>query len=96
MTLKTCFEVNLIKIFKGGHTYKAIYYMLNQRAYLIGYCHDGKLHISNALAENTVRSFAVGRRACLFTDTPQSAQASAHCYSLIETAKANDRSRRDT
>ena len=32
---------------------------------------------------------AVGRRAWLFSDTPQGAHASATCYSLIETAKAN-------
>jgi hypothetical protein len=29
---------------------------------LIGYCEDGQLHISNALAENAIRPFAVGRR----------------------------------
>jgi hypothetical protein len=32
----------------------------------------------------------VGRKAWLFADTPQGAHASATCYSLIETAKAND------
>ena len=32
----------------------------------------------------------VGRKAWLFAYTPQGVQASATCYSLIETAKAND------
>jgi len=68
-----------------------MYYMLNQWPYLVGYCDDGKLNIiSNALAENAIRPFAIGRKAWLFADTPQGAKASAACYSLIETAKAND------
>ena len=63
--------------------------MLNQWDYLVGYCEDGKLNISNALAENAIRPFATGRKAWLFADTPHGARASATCYSLIETAKAN-------
>ncbi|MFV0478481.1 MAG: transposase domain-containing protein, partial [Parahaliea sp.] len=46
--------------------------------------------ISNALAENAIRPFAVGRKAWLFADTPRGARASATMYSLIETAKANE------
>ena len=65
-------------------------YTLNQWVYLVGYCEDGKLNISNALAENAIRPFAVGRKAWLFADTPQGARASATCYSLVESAKAND------
>lgn len=80
---------NLPSVVKGSHTHKAIHYMLNQWEYLTGYTADGKLHISNALAENAIRPFAIGRKAWLFADTPQGARASATCYSLIETAKAN-------
>ncbi|TKI03382.1 transposase domain-containing protein, partial [Martelella alba] len=40
-------------------------------------------------AENAIRPFAVGRKAGLFADSSQGASASAGCYSLIETAKAN-------
>ena len=56
---------------------------------MIGYCEDSRLHISNALAENAIRPFAVGRYNWLFADTPRGAKVSATCYSLIETAKAN-------
>ncbi|MCG8432300.1 MAG: IS66 family transposase, partial [Candidatus Omnitrophica bacterium] len=87
--LKVWLEKNIAKVQKDGHTHKAVQYMLNQWEYLIGYCNDGKLQISNALAENAIRPFATGRRAWLFADTPQGARASAACYSLIETAKAN-------
>jgi len=71
-------------------THKAMTYTLNQWDYLIGYCEDGQLHISNALAENAIRPFAVGRRAWLFADTSHGARASATCYSLVESAKANN------
>ena len=87
--LKVWLDANVSKVLKGGLTYKAMRYMINQWSYLIGYCEDGNLNISNAGAENAIRPFAVGRRAWLFADTPQGAHASASCYSLIETAKAN-------
>ncbi len=80
---------NLSKVPKDSLTYKAIYYTLNHWEMLTGYCENGKLNISNALAENAIRPFAVGRRNWLFSDTPRGAKASATCYSLIETAKAN-------
>ena len=87
--LKTWLEDNSRRVPKDSLTWKAIQYTLNQWELLIGYCEDGRLHISNALAENAIRPFAVGRRNWLFADTPRGAKASATCYSLIETAKAN-------
>jgi hypothetical protein len=47
---------------KDSLTWIAINYTLNQWDLLIGYCEDGRLNISNALAENAIRPFAVGRR----------------------------------
>lgn len=88
--LKRWLENNIAKVLKGGLTYKAMQYTLNQWEYLIGYCDDGNLNISNALAENAIRPFAVGRRNWLFSDTSKGAHASAAFYSLIETAKANN------
>jgi transposase len=88
--LKEWLENNLSKVPKDSLTYKAIYYTLNQWDMLSGYCDDGKLNISNALAENAIRPFAVGRRNWLFSDTSRGAKASATHYSLIETAKANN------
>lgn len=85
--LKQWLEKNVSRVPKGGLTRTAMTYTLNQWEYLIGYCRDGQLHISNALAENAIRPFAVGRKAWLFADTPHGARASATCYSLVETAK---------
>lgn len=87
--LKTWLEANVARVPKDSLTAKAIGYTLNQWDLLVGYCEHGRLHISNALAENAIRPFAVGRRNWLFADTPRGARASATCYSLIETAKAN-------
>ena len=88
--LKQWLEKNISRVPRDSLTHKAITYTLNQWEYLIGYCEDGQLHISNALAENAIRPFAVGRRAWLFADTPHGARASATCYSLVESAKANN------
>jgi transposase len=87
--LKEWLKDNISRVPKDGLTYKAIYYALNQWQYLIGYCEDGQLQISNAGAENAIRPFALGRRSWLFADTSHGARASAACYSLVETAKAN-------
>lgn len=46
--------------------------------------------ISNIMAENAIRPFAIGLKNWLFADTRKGAEASAACYSLIETAKANN------
>ena len=88
--LKTWLQGNAGKVPAGSLTAKAINYTLNQWDTLIVYCEHGVVSISNAAAENAIRPFAVGRRAWLFADTPRGANASAACYSLVETAKANN------
>lgn len=88
-TFRAWLEANAGKVLKGSLTRKAMDYALNQWSSLLGYCERGDLQISNVLAENAIRPFAVGRRAWLFADTTQGAHASATCYSLIETARAN-------
>ena len=88
-TLKTWLETNAGKVAKGTLTRTAMDYTLNQWPTLVGYCERGDLQISNVLAENAIRPFALGRRSWLFADTSQGARASATCYSLVETAKTN-------
>ena len=88
--LKQWLITNQPRVLKGSLTGKAITYTLNQWEELTGYCDHGHVHISNVLAENAIRPFAVGRKAWLFADTTRGANASATCYSLIETAKANN------
>ena len=50
----------------------AMVYALNQWHTLTGYCDDGHLNISNVLAENAIRPFAVGRKpGCLRTQSKE-------------------------
>lgn len=87
--LKLWADEHRSKVPKDSLTGKAFTYLCNQWPTLTGYCEDGRLHISNILAENAIRPFAIGRKNWLFADTPKGAKASAIYYSLIETAKAN-------
>ena len=68
---------------------KAVYYLKEQCPYLIRVLEDGRLELSNNLAERSIKPFVIGRKNFLFANTPWGAQASAVIYSVIETAKAN-------
>lgn len=87
--LKQWLDEKQPKVAPDTLTRKAINYLINQWDHLVRYCEHGQLRISNILAENAVRPFAVGRRAWLFSDSPDGAKASAAMFSLIESAKAN-------
>ena len=68
---------------------KALYYLKEQWPYLIRVLEDGRLELSNNLAERSIKPFVIGRKNFLFANTPRGAQGSAVIYSMIETAKAN-------
>lgn len=68
---------------------KALHYLRTQWQYLIRYLEDGRLEISNNLAERSIKPFVIGRKNFLFANTPNGAHGSAVIYSLIETAKEN-------
>ncbi|MBM0106477.1 transposase [Steroidobacter sp. S1-65] len=70
----------------SGKLGEALAYLNEQWAKLIRYVDDGRIAIDTNLAENAIRPFARGRRACLFADTAKGAKASAAFFSLIETA----------
>jgi len=85
--LKKWLETNKPRTAKDSLTGIAMTYLHNQWDKLTAYTTNGSLRISNILAENAIRPFAIGRKAWLFADTPKGANASAVHYSLIETAK---------
>lgn len=66
---------------------RALTYLSNQWPKLIRYIDRGDLPIDNNRAENAIRPFVIGRKAWLFSDSPDGAHASAILYSIIETAK---------
>jgi transposase len=74
----------------SGKLGEALTYLRNQWPKLIRYANDGKIAIDTNLAENAIRPFALGRRNWLFADTVSGARASAHMYSLVQTARANE------
>lgn len=69
---------------------EAIQYCVNQWEKLKRYTLDGRLNIDNNRAERAIKPFVIGRKAWLFSQTANGANASAVLYSIIETAKAND------
>jgi len=64
-------------------------YLANNRSRLERYVEAGFLPIDNNAAERAIKPFVIGRKAWLFSDTPNGATASAQIYSLVETAKVN-------
>jgi transposase len=68
---------------------KAITYCRNQWDKLEAFMLDGRLEISNNLAERSIKPFIIGRKNFLFSNTPRGARASAVIYSIVETAKEN-------
>jgi transposase len=68
---------------------KACTYAKNQRSHLENVFLDGNLELSNNRCERSVKPFVMGRKAWLFSSTPEGAEASSIMYSIIETAKAN-------
>jgi transposase len=69
---------------------KAIRYSLNQWNALVLYCEDGRIEISNALAENALRCVSLGRKNFLFAGSDSGGERAAAMYGLIGTCKLND------
>lgn len=74
----------------GSKLEKAVNYSLNQRKQLENTLLDSRLELTNNLAERAIKPFVVGRKNWLFSDTDKGADASARCYSIIESAKLNN------
>jgi transposase len=68
---------------------EAVNYALSQRRYLENIFLDGRTEISNNRCERAVKSFVMGRKSWLFSNTPSGAVASSVMYSIMETAKDN-------
>ena len=68
---------------------QAANYALSQRKSLENVFLDGRLELSNNRAERSIKSFVIGRKAWLFSCTPDGALASSIMYSIVETAKEN-------
>ncbi|MGO9595312.1 MAG: IS66 family transposase [Steroidobacteraceae bacterium] len=67
----------------SGKLGTALAYLLKQWPKLVRYAEDGRVAIDTNLAEDA-------RRNWLFAETVSGAKASAHLYSLVQTARANE------
>lgn len=68
---------------------EALTYLHNNGRELSEYLNDGRLEISNNLAERSIKPFVIDRKNFLFANTPKGATASAVMFSIIQTAIAN-------
>jgi hypothetical protein len=68
---------------------KPVQYASSQRRYLENVFLDGRLELSNNRAERSVKPYVMGRKAWLFSSSPEGAHANSVLYSIIETAKEN-------
>ena len=74
---------------KKSHLDKAMTYAINNEKYLRYYIEDGRVEISNNSAERCCKSFVIGRKNFLFSNSINGAKASGTAYSIIESAKMN-------
>jgi transposase len=81
--------VDSVNPLSGSKFGTAITYARNQREPLSAFLLDGRVPTHNNAAENAIRPFVRGRVNWLFSDTVKGAEASAICYSIVETARAN-------
>jgi len=79
-------DVNIsAKSVTGG----AIRYARDQFKYYSNYLKDGRLEISNNLAERSIKPFVIDRKNFLFANTPRGAKSAAVIFSIIQTAREN-------
>lgn len=81
---------NESKVSAKGKTHNGFNYSINQEKYLKVFLEDGEVPMDNNSAEQSIRSFCVGKKNWMMIDTIAGAESSAIIYSIAETAKANN------
>lgn len=79
------------KLSRKSETAAAIQYALNRWEALRRYVDDGRIEIDNNAAERALRGVALGRKNFLFLGSDAGGERAAAFYSLIGTAKLNER-----
>lgn len=78
------------KVSVKSKTHNGFTYSINQEKYLKVFLEDGEVPMDNNSAEQSIRSFCVGKKNWMMIDTIAGADSSAIIYSIAETAKANN------
>lgn len=89
--IKSWCEENKNKVLKTSPLGNAINYYINEYTELSAFLKDGRYEIDNGWVERAIRKFAIGRNNWLFCDTVAGAKASSLFYSLVITAKLNEK-----
>lgn len=89
--IKTWCEEKQSKVLKSSPLGNAINYFINEYTELSGFLKDGRTEIDNNWIERAIRKFGIGRNNWLFCDTVDGAKASSLLYSLVITAKLNNK-----
>lgn len=79
------------KMLPSGPLGIAMKYYLEEFDHLAAFLKDGRYEIDNGWIERAIRKFAIGRNNWLFCDSVDGAKASSLFYSLVITAKLNDK-----
>ena len=82
-------EAAVPKAVPGLALHKALLYALKYWPYVTNVLEDGRLGLDNNISERCIKSFVIGRKNFLFSDTVRGAEASAAIYSIVVTAKLN-------
>lgn len=78
------------KVPAKSKTHNGFSYSIHQEKYLRVFLEDGEVPMDNNSAEQSIRSFCVGKKNWVMIDTIAGADSSAIIYSIAETAKANN------
>ena len=68
---------------------EALTFLHNNGKELSEYLNDGRLEISNNLAERSIKPFVIDRKNFLFANTPKGATSSTVTFSILQTAIEN-------
>lgn len=79
----------ILEAVPGLALHKALAYAIKYWPYVTNVLEDGRLGLDNNIAEQSIKSFVIGRKNWLFSDTPAGARASAAIYSIVVTARLN-------
>jgi transposase len=88
--LKAFLDATLAKISGKSSLAGAIRYATSRWTALARYVDDGRLEMTNNVAERAIRPLALGRKNYLFAGSDEGGRRAAIMYTLIETARLND------
>lgn len=89
LSLYDWIQVQMKVLSRHSDTAKAFVYLLKQWDALNLYCRNGWAEIDNNIAENALRSVALGRKNWLFAGSDSGGERAATLYSLIGTCRLN-------